>query len=98
MTPKAQSYDGPERRKYSNDFEREVFEFMARVDQRNEDRDIQTAAREEVAVDHETRICSLEHSRTWLKGVLWTAPALATVAGIFLKIGQMMKMAGGTPK
>lgn len=92
MTPK--SYDGPERRRYTSDFEREVFEFMSRVDQRNQDRDIQAAAREEVAVDHETRICSLEHSRTWFKGVMWTAPALATVAGIFLKLGQYMTKKG----
>lgn len=87
------SYNGPERRKYSSDFEREMFEFMARVDQRNIDRDLQAIAREEVAVDHETRITSLEHSRTWFKGVLWTAPALATVAGICIKLGQVLNKA-----
>lgn len=94
MTP----YPGPERRKYSSDFEREVFEFMTRVDQRNLDRDIQSAAREEVVVSHEERIASLEHSRTWFKGVLWSSPVLAGLAGICFKLGQVVKVSGGLHK
>lgn len=88
-------YQGPERRKYSSEFEREMYSFMARVDQRNQDRDLQATVRDEMAVGHEERIASLEHSRTWFKGVLWTAPALATVAGICVKLGQMLKATGG---
>ena len=91
-------YTGPERRQYSSEFEREMYGFMARVDERNQDRDLQAAVRDEAAIDHEKRIASLEHTRTWCKGVLWTTPALATVAGICVKLGQILKTTGGITK
>ena len=88
-------YQGPERRQYSSEFEREMYGFMARVDERNQDRDLQAAVRDEAAIDHEKRIASLEHTRTWCKGVLWATPALVTVAGICVKLGQALSKAPG---
>ena len=70
------SWDGKERRSRS-EFEREVCDFMARIDQRNMDKDIQSAAMYETVMDNTARINKLENWRNWLTG------AWVTASGIF---------------
>ena len=64
-------WDGKERRARS-EFEREVCDFMARVDQRNLDKDLQSAAMYEIVVDNTERISRLENWRNFLAGA-WVA-------------------------
>lgn len=65
------AWDGKERRS-RNDFEREVCDFMARIDQRNMDKDIQNAAMYETVMEHDCRIQKMEHWQSWLTGA-WVA-------------------------
>ena len=65
------TWDGTERRSRS-EFEREVCDFMARIDQRNMDKDIQSAAMYETVVDHGCRLQKIERWQSWLTGA-WVA-------------------------
>ena len=88
MTPK--EWDGTERRK-ANNFEREVYEFIARTDQRNQDRDLAHAVQDEVVAKHHDRICAVE---TFQNRVEWTVagvPILSTVAWAMFKLGRALK-------
>ena len=67
----ASNWDGKERRSRS-DFEREVCDFMSRIDQRNMDKDIQSAAMYETVIDNVARINKLENWRNFLTGA-WIA-------------------------
>lgn len=89
---------GQDRRRHDDEFKDKMIAFMARVDQRNMDKDIQAAAKEEAAVkvqdDIEKRVTSLEHSRTTLKTVYIGVPALGTFAAAMIKIAHFFKDGG----
>jgi cell division protein FtsX len=79
MTPSP--WDGKERRHDGRDADlnRELIEFMARMDQRNMDKDIQEAAQAEVVSDHETRISDLEKFKG---GLVWVFNAVVVLCGV----------------
>jgi hypothetical protein len=79
MTPSP--WDGKERRHDGRDADlnRELIEFMSRMDQRNMDKDIQEAAQAEMVSDHEARICVLER---FTDNVSWAFKALAYACGV----------------
>lgn len=94
MTPK--DYHGPLRRKSDvpgceTNFEREFCDFMARVDQRNIDHDIASAAREQVAEDHEERIQQLEHAVTVAKTIGIGGPTVLSLIWGAFKFGSHFK-------
>ena len=83
MTPPA--WDGKERRARS-EFEREMCDFMSRIDQRNTDKDIQSAAMYETVMAHETRIQCIERWQSWLTGA-WVAAS--GLIGLWIGHGKL---------
>ena len=92
-------YDGPERRQYSDDIAREIYEFMARIDQRNQDRDIAHAVQDELCDKCQDRLTSLEASREYCKGVTKAVgigvPAFGSVAWLIYEFGSALKKLKG---
>lgn len=86
---------GQDRRRHDDEFKSNMIAFVARIDQRNRDRDIQNAAKEEAAIkvqdDVETRVTSLEHSRTILKTVYIGIPLVGTFTAAMIKIALFIK-------
>lgn len=60
---------GEDRRKHDDAFKSEMLRFMARIDERNINKDLANAVVEERCICHDERITSLEHSRTQMKTV-----------------------------
>ena len=80
-----------DRRHADDAFKIEIAKFMSRIDQRNIDKDIAHAVTEELAVDHEERITSLETTRTQIKTIGLGIPAFGSLAWACFKLGQLFK-------
>lgn len=89
---------GQDRRRHDDEFKEKMLCFMSRVDQRNMDKDIQSAAKEEALLkiqdDIETRVTSLEHSRTTLKTIYVGVPALGGFAAAMIKLAHFFSHGG----
>ena len=60
---------GIDRRKHDDEFKDKMIAFMSRIDERNFNKDLAYAIQGDLVIDHETRITSLETSRTQLNTI-----------------------------
>lgn len=78
-----------------NDFEREVIEFMARIDEHMNNQSARCDSHAGRMTAHECRTTALEASRDYAKGVLKAVavgvPALGSVAWFIFEIGKFLK-------
>ena len=88
-------YDGPERRKQYADFEDQVLQFMARIDEKMENQSARCANHATRIEDGAVRLSSLEATREYAKGALRTvavgAPAIGSLAWFVFEIGKFLK-------
>lgn len=87
-------YNGPERRSKS-DFEREVIEFMARIEQHMSDQRGRCDSHSKNIEAVEERTSSLESSRNYAKGVLKAVgvgvPAIGSITWFLFEMGKFIK-------
>lgn len=80
-----------DRRKEDREFKEKLILFMGRIDERNRDHDIATAAREQVSEDHEERIQKLEHAVTVAKTIGIGGPTVVSLIWGAFKFGSHFK-------
>ena len=78
-----------------NDFEREVIEFMSRIDEHMNNQAARCDAHSERLTGQAERLTSLEDTRAYAKGIIKAVavgvPALGSVAWFIFEIGKFLK-------
>jgi hypothetical protein len=78
-----------ERRKYDQERWDEIRSFMARIDQRNIDKDLNYAIQGDVVAEHEKRIVSLEHTRTKYNTIGMGLTSIGFGTWVIKKLGHL---------
>ena len=77
-----------DRRKNDEEFRTKLYAFMARIDERNFNKDLAQAIQGDLVADHETRITSLETSRTQLNTIAKGLTTTGFLAFMIKKFGH----------